>query len=90
MAKDNKIRSTIVWRISQSAPMGEWVDLSTQARAATQIPALPADQRGTWMRSSHDLLDGVEIKDDGESVSAETFDEFFSAATNPRTEPGQS
>ena len=71
--------STMVWRISESTPMGEWVDL----RAAPRVPApktqLPDAQHGTWVRSSYDLLDGIDVDEGQDTVPADLFDELFGA-----------
>lgn len=87
MAKVTKGASTMVWRISESSPMGEWVDLSAPPRVVPRGP-LPADEpQGAWVRSSYDLLDGIDISDDGESVPAEIFDELFNTSSEPASKP---
>ena len=52
-----------VWRISDSAPAGEWVD--PQAPVATPRPraepAPPEAHASGWLTSSMDLLGGAEI-----------------------------
>ena len=74
MPKDSP---TMVWRISENTPMGEWVDL----RAAPRVPArrndLPDVEPGTWVRSSFDLLDGIDVNEEEDTVPAELFDELF-------------
>lgn len=79
MGKVNRV-PTKVWRISESAPMGEWVDLAE----SRQRPAAPRPDpgQGAWVRSSYDLLDGVEVLDDGEPVPDDVFDELFNAGNN--------
>ena len=67
-----------VWRISERAPMGEWVDLS---RGAEHVPPaeLPEVSSGGWVVSSFDLLHGTDIIEDGEAdtVPAELLDQLF-------------
>ena len=53
-----------VWRISESAPAGEWVDadsIASQPPPATQPAGLGT---GDWLTSSMDLLGGAEIVED--------------------------
>ena len=66
-----------VWRISQSAPMGEWV--TQRAPVADKPPAkdLPEVSYGSWVTSSYDLLDGTEIIEDPDTLPGELFDELF-------------
>jgi hypothetical protein len=71
---------TRVWRISPSAPKGEWVDLVPQAnpRATPQADKdLPEVSYGTWVTSSYDLLDGADVSDDPDTLPGELFDELF-------------
>ena len=69
-----------VWRISENTPMGEWVDLAASPRVpAISRPELPEVEQGTWVRSSYDLLDGIEMNEAADSVPAELFDELFGA-----------
>jgi len=53
-----------VWRISDSAPAGEWVDadsIASQPPPATEPAGLGT---GDWLTSSMDLLGGAEIVED--------------------------
>ena len=73
---------TKVWRISESMPMGEWVDLTAgPANSRSSKNALPEVEQGAWVRSSFDLLDGIEMNDAEDSVPAELFDELFGVPT---------
>jgi hypothetical protein len=63
-----------VWRISESAPMGEWV--KEVAPAAPQPSKdLPDVSSGTWVTSSYDLLEGTDVTED--ALPAELFDDLF-------------
>ena len=64
-----------VWRISESAPMGEWVN---EVAPATPKPSkdLPEVSSGTWVKSSYDLLDGTDVTEDPDALTAELFDEL--------------
>ena len=63
-----------VWRISARAPMGEWVN-----NLAPAAPKPNEDLRevssGTWVMSSHDLLDGTDVTED--ALPGDIFDELF-------------
>lgn len=49
--KTQQVHGAFVWRISERAPMGEWIDLS---RGAEHMP--PEVNAGGWVASSFDLL----------------------------------
>jgi hypothetical protein len=68
-----------VWRISQSAPLGEWVDRSAPPPrpAPTTSSELPEVSTGGWIVSSFDLLRGADVDTSGDTVPAELFDELF-------------
>jgi hypothetical protein len=63
-----------VWRISEGAPSGEWVDVDSivsEPPPVTRPAELPTG--GGWLTSSMDLLDGTEVRE--------------GADTEPDTEP---
>jgi hypothetical protein len=65
-----------VWRISENAPMGEWVSkVAPVARKPRKD--LPEVSNGTWVMSSYDLLDGTDVTEDPDALPAELFDELF-------------
>ena len=79
-----------VWRISQSAPLGEWVDLSApRPPAAPRVRQsdLPESASGGWIVSSLDLLHGIEVDTSGETVPDELFHEFFSPKQDGKEAP---
>lgn len=67
----------LIWRISDHAPLGEWVDPSLPPPA----PPPPDDpvevERRGWRRSTYDLLKGVDIDDNPNTVPDDLFDELF-------------
>jgi hypothetical protein len=73
-----------VWRITANAPQGEFVEVGASAAAGDAAEA-PRSQRViidpapavSWRASSHDLLNGVEVSDETDSISGELFDELF-------------
>jgi hypothetical protein len=65
-----------IWRISESAPMGEWVNEAAPG-IAKRIKDVPDVAHGPWVRSSHDLLDGADVTEDPDTVPDELFDELF-------------
>jgi len=69
-----------VWRISQSAPLGEWVDRSAPPPprpAATTSIELSEVSIGGWIVSSFDLLHDADIDTSGDTVPDKLFDELF-------------
>lgn len=65
----------LVWRISEAAPLGEWVDPSVpERRPASDNP--PDTAAGTWV-SSYDLLEGSSVIEAVDTVPGELADEFF-------------
>ncbi|MBL0730400.1 hypothetical protein [Piscinibacter sp. HJYY11] len=68
----------LVWRISDHAPLGEWVDpnLPPPPRPEEHTDD-PHDTPGGWRRSTYDLLNGVDIDDNPNTVPDDLFDELF-------------
>jgi hypothetical protein len=68
-----------VWRISERAPLGEWVD--NVVPLPVPVPhlskELPEVSYGSWVTSSYDLLDGADVTDDPDTLPGELFDELF-------------
>lgn len=105
MATDEHDKSTTagkrVWRISRSAPMGEWVVVKPAPAAVRQptpfvrqpAPAaapprddLPEVYSGSWVTSSYDLLSGSDVNEDPDTLPGELFDELFSPSQgDPRS-----
>ena len=65
----------LVWRISERAPMGEWVDASRHDEPASS--SLPEVSSGGWVMSSYDLLQGSDISEVEDTIPGELFDELF-------------
>ena len=84
--KVNVKAKRLVWRISVRAPLGEWVDPNLPVEPPQKDPSeLSSDK---WVRSSYDLLNGVEINDDPNTVPDELFDElFFLTEKKPKAPP---
>ena len=70
----------LVWRISEQAPMGEWIDLAAPKR---RIPAsqLPAVMHSSWATSSFDLSDGASVIESGDAEGDTLFDDLFAASS---------
>ena len=66
-----------VWRISDEAPMGEWVDSGTVTPVRPVKKDLPEVSYGSWVTSSYDLLHGTDVIESDDTVPGELFDEFF-------------
>jgi hypothetical protein len=69
-----------VWRISERAPMGEWVDPAKDAQFAPP-PELPEVSSGSRVDSSFDLLQGTDIieDDNADTIPADLLDELFAS-----------
>lgn len=76
--KPNSPKAKLVWRISESAPMGEWVD-PAKLDDLHLSAALPEVSSGSRVDSSFDLLRGTDISegDAGDTVPSELLDELF-------------
>jgi len=77
-----------VWRISESAPMGEWVDKNAPI-APKPSKDLPEVSSGTWVKSSYDLLDGTDVTEDPDALPAELFDELFAPKPDAPKKKGE-
>lgn len=63
-----------VWRITESAPLGEVIDpdeLSRRPKSASEV------EPTAWAISSLELKRGVDVNEDADTVPAELFDELF-------------
>ena len=73
-----------VWRSTADAPMGEFVDIDLTRPSATDPSQAQAHARVLdpapvvdWRSSSYDLLNGLEVNDDEDSIPGDLFDELF-------------
>lgn len=71
-------RKRLVWRISERAPKGEWVDPGA-VNDASPTSQLPEVTSGGYVMSSFDLLSGTDIDEDDTTIPGELFDELFAA-----------
>lgn len=85
-------KNKTVWRITAAAPKGKWVDPNSASSAAPALPLdseLPEVSHGGWAMSSFDLLSGIDISEDSDTVPADLYDELFPApAPGERHRPG--
>ena len=74
-----------VWRITQAAPLGEIVEVAPSAPSspplseASSEPAI-APQEGRescWRASSMDLMHGLEISEEPDTIPSDLFDALF-------------
>jgi hypothetical protein len=75
------INKRAVWRISDHAPMGEWVDpdaVAAPGQAPNKPPQKPPREATSsgWIESSMDLLNGADVSEDHESSPGELFDDL--------------
>ena len=73
-----------VWRISESAPMGEWVDPDALSAAGPAAKPPRPDTSGGWIESSMDLLHGADVSEDHESAPGELFDDVNARQRPPK------
>jgi hypothetical protein len=74
-----------VWRITQAAPLGEIVEVTTVAPSAPPLSEAPtepasASQEGRescWRASSMDLMHGLEISEEPDTIPGDLFDALF-------------
>jgi hypothetical protein len=74
MRKSEKPERRRVWRMTVEAPLGEFVDADSKAAKPAAQPGPEELQPPTWVRSSRDLLNGLEVT---ESSSGDLLDELF-------------
>jgi hypothetical protein len=70
----------LVWRITEAAPLGEFVDPSlTPAVVRRDLSPEEAQERGQggWVVSTFELLNGTDISEGPDTVPDELFDELF-------------
>jgi hypothetical protein len=88
----SKPKSTVpgkrVWRITASAPKGEWVTSGPPVAAKTDAN-LPEVSYGTWVTSSYDLLDGADVTEDAGTIPGDLFDELFAPQKAAPKGPGE-
>ena len=65
---------SVVWRISEAAPLGEWVDKGAAQHAP--VADAPEITFGSWL-SSYDLLEGSSVSESVDTVPGDLFDELF-------------
>jgi hypothetical protein len=69
----------LVWRISPTAPQGEWVAPDAAPPKALKAPAKIAEPEvssGSWITSSFDLLHGTDIVESHDSPDTVLFEDF--------------
>lgn len=82
--KPSEIAKKLVWRISESSPLGEFVDPSALPAGTADRTDRPEVFSGGWVMSSFELLHGTDVNEDPDTVPDDLFDELFPA---PRPAP---
>jgi hypothetical protein len=80
----------LIWRITEAAPLGEYVDAAEAARhAPTPEPPLPEAtvSSGGWVVSSFELLHGADVTEGYDTVPGDLFDSFFAPSPPPPVTP---
>jgi hypothetical protein len=65
----------VIWRMTDAAPLGEFVDPNVVASPPPK--ARPEGAPGGWVVSSFELLQGTEISEGPDTVPDDLFDELF-------------
>ena len=86
----------LIWRITEAAPLGEYVDAAdvaaataaaAAARTATAQAQAPLPEAtvssGGWVVSSFELLHGADVTEGYDTVPGDLFDSFFSPSPPP-------
>ena len=84
-----------MWRITAQSPLGEFVEVDAakpDARARSpETPVILEPARPTsWHESTGDLLSGVDVTDETDSMPGELFDKLFNQPSDgpvPSAEP---
>jgi hypothetical protein len=70
----------VIWRMSNNAPLGEYVHPSDAAAPAVESPepATPSDPKSSWRLSSLELSDGLQVSEQPiDTLPDDLWDEFF-------------
>jgi len=80
----------LVWRITETAPFGEFVDPDVPQKLTPQPAPVEVEERsrGGWVVSSFELLHGADVSEGFDTVPAELFDELF-APCKPLPKPAE-
>jgi hypothetical protein len=71
-----------VWRITEAAPLGEFVDPLASPAPRTDLPEISSS--GGWIVSSFELLHGADVSEDPQTVPGDLFDELFPPTKPPK------
>lgn len=77
----------LVWRMTENAPMGEWIDPDAPPPVPAPSGSLPEVSSGGWVASSFDLLRGTDVSDDPDTVPNALWDELFAPTNNFQKPP---
>lgn len=66
-----------IWRITQAAPQGEYVDRGNPSARPAPIAQPEVVIHGGWIESSFDLLNGVDVLEGPQALSPDEFDTLF-------------
>jgi len=81
----------LIWRITEAAPLGEFVDPHAAASKPAPPPLPEATvSTGGWVVSSFELLHGADVTEGYDTVPSDLFDQLFAAPPPPRKPPGAS
>jgi hypothetical protein len=83
---DKPERQRRVWRMTAESPLGEFVDADEKPAKPTVQPGPDELQPSSYVRSSWDLLNGLEVSESAAGDLEGLFDELPPAPANPPRE----
>lgn len=70
----------VIWRMSNNAPLGEYVHPTDDPAPSSEPPepATPPDPKSSWKLSSLELSDGLQVSEQPiDTLPDDLWDEFF-------------
>ena len=79
-AKKKPVVKKVIWRMSNNAPLGEYVHPGDSDGPSSEPPAAPTppDPKSSWKLSSLELSDGLQVSEQPlDTLPDDLWDEFF-------------
>jgi hypothetical protein len=78
-AKKKPVVKKVIWRMSNNAPLGEYVHPGESGGPNSESPVAPKpDPKSSWKLSSLELSDGLQVSEQPiDTLPDELWDEFF-------------
>jgi hypothetical protein len=75
--------SKVLWRITDAAPLGEFVHREAASTKAARPKETPESHAGGVFESSFELLNGADVIDSSAGLPNDLLDKLFGAAGDP-------